>query len=1542
MVSLFISHSSRDNDNVSRLVRELKRAGYHSLFLDFDPVLGIPAGRRWEREIYSRIRGADGVLFCASPDSLSSPWCFAELALARSIDKPVFQLVIRGGGRHPLLEDTQAIDFELDPEVGFQRLVGDLQRNHFGPDVAQWDPERPPYPGLEAFGPSDAAVFFGRDEEAMGIIERLQDPLRRGSGAFLVVFGPSGSGKSSVVRAGVVPRLQRQRQPRRWVIVPPMVPGQFPTANLAKRLRLAFRDRGATRDLTDLELDLSRGSSGLVTLAEQLIGDGDPGAASLLIVVDQGEELVQVAGSHATGEFLDLLGGAVVADSPVSVIVTLRSEFLSSFLEAGSSAAGQPEMVSVAPLHHDRLQGVIEGPALRAGLVFDEGLVHRLVSETAGGDALPLLAYTLRRLYDLVGNDGRITTPMYLATGGVVGALQRRADEVAAWLESQGVGERMLPTLLKLVTVDVDGEPTRRRVRQRDLDAEEGGIVQAFVDARLLVSRTFERDTFVEVVHEALLRQWNPLRDAIERSTLQLRTRTRLERSARDWDAVGRRDAYLLSGDRLAEAYAWRQQNPADADDLPLVAEFLDRSVDQDEEFMRQAVEAVADRVIDGIPGDPELVLLLAMALAEAVGPNPRVEMALNRAIQASPLRAVLRGHAGPVRTVRYSADASRIVTASDDGTARVWDALSLMAVSLCGHHAGGCTTADLTADGAWVVSAGRDGMVRVCDAATGAAASEPIGPLDEITDVAWCGSRSRVVTVSTDGKLRLWDTETATLVDEVSATDQPLTCVTVVPLAGVVVAGTADGEVLLFDEEGLSFRGRGEPHEAPVSRVRPHLDDSFVVTSADAVAVAWADDGAERIRTRHPGRGFSAGEWAPGMTLLLAAHDNGQLELEDTSDDKREPLSLRGHEGLVVDVAWEPAGQYFVTASLDGTVRVWSDQPEKFWMADGRRGVTSVAWSADGGRLATSSRDETVRVWDASSGARLAMLLGFTAAVASVAWHPDGTRLVVTLADGSGSVRSIVGAGAQVVSDPPRLTASAFSADGRWLAVGSDDGRVSLQDGELRGEARPLVGDGGSVGRVAFSPDGSLLAIAHSTGTTEIWAVEDERSPVRVEGHTEAINDIVFSPAGNRLATASDDRSLRLWDLDGTEIERWEFPGAVQRIGWTGGGDGLICLSNGERVDLDLIRRPGAYSTWEPADLTDMTVSSDGSAIAIGHESGFVRVIEAESADEQVGFRAHGGQIRRAAWAADGRSVATATDDAVVRLWQFPGGGTVALLRGHDGVVTDVEFSPDGTVLSASDDGTARLWSPAGEQLVVLRPGDASVQRARFSRDGRWVATTGDAGGISLWSASGSLVRRLAPGEQFREIWWVEGGPVVGVVSGDGDVLCWDARTGERAGGFVAGEVTAAVPCSNGQALLYATADGLLRMGDARTGKDVRGAVDLGPVTAVGCSADGARVGVSFRGDGTVVVLDPATWEAVHDVRSGQDEVVAIRWSPTAPLFLTVAVGGAVRVFEDLSLPDLLRRAQTCSTRSLTAHERDRFHLPLRALIGAGSPVPP
>ncbi|MGH8898324.1 MAG: ATP-binding protein [Egibacteraceae bacterium] len=490
-----------------------------------------------------------------------------------------------------------------------------------------WDSSRPPYPGLESFIEEDAGVFFGREPQIVELLDRLHPTLPNHAHRFVTVIGPSGAGKSSLVQAGLLPRLALRRT--RWAIAPPLVPGDQPTQNLARSLAAALP--GATPDA--LAAELGTGPAALVRRVEELRAAA--GARSVLLVVDQAEELLTRAGEQERAAFLGLLDGALRDDSRLWVVATLRSEFLTGLLTTGFADLFRSPVV-IGSLERAALFQVIEGPAAQAGVTFAPGVVNELVDDTGGGDALPLLAYMLQALYLRVGPGGSVSAEDYRQLSGVAGALSRQADKVTAELQAGDGAAPVLSTLLKFVTVDEAG-PTRWRVRRGTLIDAERRVVDGFVTARLLTSDAEGDDTVVEVAHEALFRQWPPLRQAIETRADDLRQRAELERWASDWVRSGRRDSYLLRDERLEIA---QQRTAAHGDvalELPLVHEFLGRSRRSDRAALERLSEAVARRALASVDHDPEQGILLALAAIEECAPTRLAQRALLAALAVCP-----------------------------------------------------------------------------------------------------------------------------------------------------------------------------------------------------------------------------------------------------------------------------------------------------------------------------------------------------------------------------------------------------------------------------------------------------------------------------------------------------------------------------------------------------------------------------------------------------------------------------------------------------------------------------------------------------------------------------------------------------------------------------------------------------------------------------------------------------------------------------------------------------------------------------------------
>lgn len=587
---IFISHSSQDNDFAEALRERLQSQGHHSLFLDIHPLDGIAAGRDWERELYERIRTCQVMIVVCSRASMASRWCFVEMTHARAMGKPLLALKIDDCELDGVLADRQVVDLAREGEVAFERLFRGIVAA--GVDPAKLfvrDPARPVYPGLLSFQEEDAALFFGRDDEISRGLELLTRVGHLGDPRVVMVLGASGTGKSSLVRAGLVPRLRRDGE--RWIVAGPFRPRTDPAGELASVLE--------KEGLPELGRQVRGGALADALLA--LRARSPHPAARVLLVVDQFEELL------GTGEpplFLDQLRQAVDhPDAPVVVLGTMRSDFLDRFQGSGPLLDLRYGVLSLGPLSEGDIREVIEAPANEAELEIEPGLVDALAADAGTPNALPLLAFTLRDLWERYAGDRRLTLREYqVELGGVQEVVGRAADTVLRAARVTREQERALRTaFLAMLRVTDDGKYTRRPVRWKDLPEGVHPLLDRFVQARLLVSDADGEGGTLEVAHERLFDSWARLRGWIAEDAEALLLREELERAARAWE--GPRDAdQLWRGARVSRARELLAQGTLLLDEVG--RRFLDAS--------RHAERTRRQRVMKAVSAFAAVALVLA------------------------------------------------------------------------------------------------------------------------------------------------------------------------------------------------------------------------------------------------------------------------------------------------------------------------------------------------------------------------------------------------------------------------------------------------------------------------------------------------------------------------------------------------------------------------------------------------------------------------------------------------------------------------------------------------------------------------------------------------------------------------------------------------------------------------------------------------------------------------------------------------------------------------------------------------------------------
>ncbi|MFI8500817.1 NACHT and WD repeat domain-containing protein [Streptomyces sp. NPDC085524] len=1075
-----------------------------------------------------------------------------------------------------------------------------------------WTSGQPPYPGLEAFTEADAAVFFGRDREVSELVGRLHPAVPGRAARCVTVVGPSGSGKSSLVRAGLLPALARRR--RRWAVAEPFSPGTDPVGAL--RLRL----------------------------------DRLPDARPALVVVDQLEELLTLSGPEERTAFLTVLRTALREDPQLWVVATLRSDFLTGVLEGGLAELVRDTM-AIGALGREELYEVIERPAEQAGLSFAPGVVARMVDDCGGGDALPLLAYTLQELYLRAGGSGgTVTHETYRALGGVPGALSERADRITAELGGQAP---VLPALLRFVTVD-RGEPTRRRVPRAELEPAQLEVADAFVAGRLL---TGDGGT-LDVAHEALFRRWPPLSQAVAARADELHRRTELERWAQDWEHAGRPDAYLLAGERLVLARQWMEGSARALGAAALVAEFVDRSARADRATLARTADAVALRVLESAERRPESAVAAGVAAAEECGLTPALAQALRTALGSSRLLGVHRGFRASVTDAAWSPDGRWLAASSGDGGLRAWpvaDAGADLAAEPAVHLTGRdwIRSVAWSPDGSRIACGTREGAVAIWSTATWT----PLASLRHgdaghgVTGIAWAPDGSRLASVGSDRVLRVWDTGPAGTYAEVMALQGHARPVW-------AVAWSPDGRWIASAGEGTVVRIRAADTGETVRELREHQDT--------VEAVCWSPDGS-RLASSSKDRTvriWSTGTWTvdrrldsmDGLNCLAWSPDGRRLAAGDQDRGVRvweltgvpdgpapdgpaaeAALWLTGHTDTLYAVSWSPDGTRLASASRDCVLAVW-DAAERTGSLHGHEdSVWHAAWSPDGGQLASASQDGTVRLWEPRSG-RQTDLLRPAAEVADVAWSPDGARVAAALRDG----RALL-----------------------WRPGPGGGSRT-----ELRGH-RDELSD------IAWSPDGARVATASRDSTVRIWdaatgaVLHVLESGPRVRGHDDWLTGTAWSPDGRLLATSGTGWSVVVWDTD-TGLARTVLTGHADhawKVDWSPDGTRLVTGSRDRTLRL-----------WDPALGVEL-------AVMTGHED----------------------RVQGVAWSPDGTRIASASRDRTVRLWDPRTASQLAVVGVGGDWVNSLDWHPDGSrLVTASRDRTVRIWD------VSETDPDALLRRAR------------------------------------------------------------------------------------------------------------------------------------------------------------------------------------------------------------------------------------
>lgn len=1207
-------------------------------------------------------------------------------------------------------------------------------------------PGEPPFKGLQYFDESDAALFFGREQLVSKLVSDLN--ARR----FLaVIVGASGSGKSSVIRAGVIPALRRNAE--HWQVYV-LTPTAHPLEQLAIELTHNSESVTATATLLDdlikdpraLYLWLRRQSANReapsANRASSSAISNTRYATRVLLAIDQFEELFTLCRDEVEREmFIDSLLTAT-SFSDVTLIITIRADFyahLAQYPELREAVAKQQEYIG--PMTSDELRRAIEEPAKQgaadgAAWEFEPGVVDLMLRDV--GDepgALPLLSHALLETWKR--RSGHLMTLKgYADAGGVRGAIAHTAETTFQQLSpAQQVIARNI--FLRLTELGDATEDTRRRTAMAELvpPGEEGlatrAVLTRLADARLITTS----ENTAEVAHEALIREWPRLREWLNQDREGLRLHRQLTEAVQEWELLERDPSALYRGARLAQVLEWavlhpeelnahehtflnaskeqeegerREREQAQQRELDAAQELVESSQRLAEEQKARAEESAraARRLRQrayGLAGAFVLALLLA-GLALLLGDQARMSAAAaeKNAGQAESERRIATAR-------ELAASASNNVTIDPERTML----LALQAIAA-------------TASDNMVLTEAESALH------TGVRESRVLktlrGHTAQVWGVAVNATGTRVASISLDGTTKVWDPETGkvllTLPTNLTSWDGKGALFTA---DGMRLLTLADGNAAkLWDLDTGKVIFSLEGHSGGISSVAVSPDGSkFATTSYDGAINIWNASSGEKLRTQYEdGEAVFVAFSPDSRRVLTSSYDNKNITRVVVWDAEsgEKLVRLENQAGVIYSVAANPDGTRLATSGFASTVKIWDGATGKLLntLFGHSTLVAEVAFSPDGKLLASASEDGTAKIWDAGTGQELLTLAGHSGGVENLAFTPDGSRLVTASRDSTIRIWDITPGGDRewltLLPANERVKSAVYSPDGTRIATSGSEGILQVWDAVSGKPLFQIAADQEQpqelwTGRVSYSADGKRI-VTDGVSTPRVFDAESGKPLLTLATISEVVTDVAFSPDVTRIAVADDHGTLRIYDsATGQMLLNFvAHTAAIQKIAYSPDGTRIATGGDDGRAQVFDARSGNLLLKIElfPNRVLSIAYSPDGNRFATAHSDGTVKVWDALSGSELFTLRGHTGQTPGLAFSPDGQELATASADRTIKVWKLPSAGEQLqeplTLYGHSGGVYHVVFSPDGTrLLSASRDGTARVFAVRLQDLIEL-----------------------------------------------------------------------------------------------------------------------------------------------------------------------------------------------------------------------------------------------
>jgi WD40 repeat protein len=1051
-----------------------------------------------------------------------------------------------------------------------------------------------PYMGLNPFDENSAQWFFGRDRTFMRLMQKIDQSSTHNQ--FLFLIGASGSGKSSLVKAKLIPEMER-----RGYEILQMQPWTSPIQNL----------------------------KGILSLVKE----------KTLLVIDRFEELFTLCEHESErNQFIEiLLEISENPDSDIIIIATMRSDFLAECNDPNLEKIINEQMVWLPDLTRLELKEEIAKPAEMQGYQLDEGLLEAILGDIPSQpNYLPLLQFALQQLWKNHDRQNRLLTlKSYHQIKGLKGALDDYAEKIYA-LQTDLEKLWMRNIFLKLVNPknNQDIRQSRQTLVEMANDIHDHmaieNVLRSLIEAQLLVVTEENQIEIVALAHNVLMESWSRFREWLLTERDLRRLGDRLQSAWQAWENHDRHVDYLLSNSLiLGLREHWQnaknmlsptlenyyQKSEQNATDKMLLVEH---------KLIELQLREQVIKISDLLPTQPYKALQQTIEITETyLKDSPPevivpVQSLLRSLVEVSREKQCWHGHEQGVWAVAISPDGKYIVSGSDDQTLRLWDWQGNQIGIFQGHEQAVRAVA-FSPDGKQIISGSADQTLRLWDL-QGNQIGEPFqGHEQGIWSVAFSPDGERIVSGGDDQTLRLWDLEGNQIGEPFQGHENWIWSVAFSPDGNQIISGSNDQTLRLWNLQGNQIGAPFRGHEHGVWAIAFSPDGKYIISgSSDQTLQLWD------LQGRAIGEPFQGHEnwvrsvaFSPDGKRIISGSDDQTIRLWDLQGNQiGEPLY--GHQQGVRAVAFSNDGRQIISGSDDRTLRGWETDGYQIGGAfqGHEHGVWAIAISPDGEWIVSGSNDQTLRLWNWQGNQIREPFKGHENGILSVAVSPNGRQIVSGSADNTICLWDLEGNQIrQFLGHENWVRAIAISPDGQYIISGSSDHTLRFWDLEGNQIGQPFRGHENGVWAVAFSPDGQQVVSGSTDHTIRRWDLEGNQIGKPFQGHENWICAVIFSPDGQQIISGSADRTIRLWDLEGNQI--------------------------GEPFE--------GHENW----VRTVAVSHDSKQIISGSDDQTIRLWDFQG--NQIGepFQGHKHGVRAIAFSLDGKQIISGSDDQTLRVWR-------------------------------------------------------------------------------------------------------------------------------------------------------------------------------------------------------------------------------------------------------------------------------------------------